>query len=159
MLLLAYRVDWPINIIISDSCLHKYLKIFHFLLALRRLANVLTGLYFHMKQTQILFDVTGSVHFAKLQYARHLMQHLSNVMSDYVQDQLLNVSHVEFERSFEQAKSVDDMHESHAEYLNAMLSRLVFIVVFPIRLSYWLEVRTVFCKSSTKYVILHQCKR
>ncbi|XP_075249156.1 gamma-tubulin complex component 6-like isoform X2 [Convolutriloba macropyga] len=123
VLLLAYRVDWPINIIISDSCLHKYLKIFHFLLALRRLANVLTGLYFHMKQTQILFDVTGSVHFAKLQYARHLMQHLSNVMSDYVQDQLLNVSHVEFERSFEQAKSVDDMHESHAEYLNAMLSR------------------------------------
>ena len=53
------------------------------------------------------------------------MQHLVNVMSDYVQDQLLNVSHLEFEKSFEKANSVDDMSNAHAEYLNNMLSRQV----------------------------------
>ncbi|XP_063725886.1 gamma-tubulin complex component 6-like isoform X2 [Symsagittifera roscoffensis] len=123
ILTLSYCVDWPVNVIISDSCLHKYLKLFHFLLTLRRLSHVLTSLYFQLKHTQQLFDITGSKQFSKLQYSRHLMQHLVNVMSDYVQDQLLNVSHLEFEKSFEKANSVDDMSNAHAEYLNNMLSR------------------------------------
>ena len=120
---LLYRVNWPLNVIISDTCVEKYIKIFHLLLSLRRLSFILSKLFFHLKKTERLFDTACSPQFAKVQFGRHIMQHNSNVLSDYLHEQLLSLSWNEFKQAMDKARSVDDMHFAHANYLNTMICR------------------------------------
>ncbi|XP_010632579.1 gamma-tubulin complex component 6 isoform X2 [Fukomys damarensis] len=48
---LRYKVDWPLNIIITESCLSKYGAIFSFLLQLKLMMWTLKDICFHLKRT------------------------------------------------------------------------------------------------------------
>ncbi|XP_068168503.1 gamma-tubulin complex component 6 isoform X2 [Antennarius striatus] len=51
---LRYKVDWPLNIIITDSCMNKYNRLFSFLLQLKHMVWSLREVWFHLKRTGLL---------------------------------------------------------------------------------------------------------
>lgn len=45
------KVDWPLNIVVTENCMNKYNKIFSFLLQLKHMVWTLKDVWFHLKRT------------------------------------------------------------------------------------------------------------
>ncbi|XP_051545576.1 gamma-tubulin complex component 6-like [Myxocyprinus asiaticus] len=84
---LRYKVDWPVNIVITDSCLNKYNRLFSFLLQLKHMVWSLRDVWFHLKRTALVKGAGRSIQFHQLY--RHEMQHFVKVIHDYITNQIL----------------------------------------------------------------------
>uniref|UniRef100_A0A8C6VNK0 Tubulin gamma complex component 6 n=1 Tax=Naja naja TaxID=35670 RepID=A0A8C6VNK0_NAJNA len=98
---LRYKVDWPLNIVITENCMNKYNKIFSFLLQLKHMVWTLKDVWFHLKRTALVKHASNSVQFRQLQLYKHEMQHFVKVIQGYIANQIL----------------------THAEYLNKAIFR------------------------------------
>ncbi|XP_076026985.1 gamma-tubulin complex component 6 [Genypterus blacodes] len=120
---LRYKVDWPLNIIITDSCLNKYNRLFSFLLQLKHMVWSLRDVWFHLKRTALVKGAGRSVQFRQLQLYRHEMQHFVKVIQGYIANQILQVSWSEFTAKLATANDLDAIHRTHADYLNRAIFR------------------------------------
>ncbi|KAK9516417.1 hypothetical protein VZT92_024347 [Zoarces viviparus] len=120
---LRYKVDWPLNIIITDSCMNKYNRLFSFLLQLKHMVWSLREVWFHLKRTALVNGAGRSVQFHQLQLYRHEMQHFVKVMQGYIANQILQVSWSEFTAKLASASDLDAIHRTHADYLNRAIFR------------------------------------
>ncbi|KAF4081079.1 hypothetical protein AMELA_G00157360 [Ameiurus melas] len=120
---LRYKVDWPLNIIITDSCMNKYNRLFSFLLQLKHMVWSLSDVWFHLKRTALVKGAGHSVQFRQLQLYRHEMQHFVKVIQGYIANQILQVSWSEFTQKLNSANDLDAIHHTHAEYLNRAIFR------------------------------------
>uniref|UniRef100_A0A8C3AJU3 Tubulin gamma complex component 6 n=1 Tax=Cyclopterus lumpus TaxID=8103 RepID=A0A8C3AJU3_CYCLU len=120
---LRYKVDWPLNIIITDSCMNKYNRLFSFLLQLKHMVWSLREVWFHLKRTALVKGAGRSVQFHQLQLYRHEMQHFVKVMQGYIANQILQVSWSEFTAKLASASDLDAIHRTHADYLNRAIFR------------------------------------
>ncbi|XP_058500752.1 gamma-tubulin complex component 6 [Solea solea] len=120
---LRYRVDWPLNIIITDSCMNKYNRLFSFLLQLKHMVWSLRDVWFHLKRTALVKGAGRSVQFRQLQLYRHEMQHFVKVIQGYIANQILQVSWSEFTAKLATASDLDAIHRTHADYLNRAIFR------------------------------------
>ncbi|XP_062860218.1 gamma-tubulin complex component 6, partial [Trichomycterus rosablanca] len=120
---LRYKVDWPLNIIITDSCMNKYNRLFSFLLQLKHMVWSLSDVWFHLKRTALVKGAGRSVQFRQLQLYRHEMQHFVKVIQGYIANQILQVSWSEFTHKLSSANDLDAIHHTHAEYLNRAIFR------------------------------------
>ncbi|XP_019618459.1 PREDICTED: gamma-tubulin complex component 6-like [Branchiostoma belcheri] len=121
---LRYKVDWPLNIVITDTTINKYNKIFSFMLQLKRITWVLKDIWFHLKRSAVTERAGNSSQFRQLQLFRHEMQHFVGVMQGYVSNQIIHVSWQEFCKELrENVHSLDELHQRHAEYLNKAIFR------------------------------------
>ncbi|KAL6106441.1 tubgcp6 [Pungitius sinensis] len=120
---LRYRVDWPLNIIITDSCMNKYNRLFSFLLQLKHMVWSLREVWFHLKRTALVKGAGRSVQFHQLQLYRHEMQHFVKVIQGYIANQILQVSWSEFTAKLASASDLDAIHRTHADYLNRAIFR------------------------------------
>uniref|UniRef100_I3JQ93 Gamma-tubulin complex component 6 n=1 Tax=Oreochromis niloticus TaxID=8128 RepID=I3JQ93_ORENI len=120
---LRYKVDWPLNIIITDSCMNKYNRLFSFLLQLKHMVWSLRDVWFHLKRTALVKGAGRSVQFHQLQLYRHEMQHFVKVIQGYIANQILQVSWSEFTAKLATANDLDAIHRTHADYLNRAIFR------------------------------------
>ncbi|XP_020774803.2 gamma-tubulin complex component 6 isoform X2 [Boleophthalmus pectinirostris] len=120
---LRYRVDWPLNIIITDSCMNKYNRLFSFLLQLKHMVWSLRDVWFHLRRTALVKGAGRSVQFRQLQLYRHEMQHFVKVIQGYIANQILQVSWSEFITKLTSANDLDAIHRTHADYLNRAIFR------------------------------------
>uniref|UniRef100_A0A8C5FY33 Gamma-tubulin complex component 6 n=1 Tax=Gouania willdenowi TaxID=441366 RepID=A0A8C5FY33_GOUWI len=120
---LRYKVDWPLNIIITDSCMNKYNRLFSFLLQLKHMVWSLRDVWFHLKRTALVKGAGCSVQFHQLQLYRHEMQHFVKVIQGYIANQILQVSWSEFTAKLATASDLDAIHRTHADYLNRAIFR------------------------------------
>ncbi|KAK5613224.1 hypothetical protein CRENBAI_026008 [Crenichthys baileyi] len=120
---LRYKVDWPLNIIITDSCMNKYNRLFSFLLQLKHMVWSLRDVWFHLKRTALVKGAGRSVQFRQLQLYRHEMQHFVKVIQGYIANQILQVSWTEFMAKLATASDLDAIHRTHADYLNRAIFR------------------------------------
>uniref|UniRef100_A0A3Q4HPQ0 Gamma-tubulin complex component 6 n=1 Tax=Neolamprologus brichardi TaxID=32507 RepID=A0A3Q4HPQ0_NEOBR len=118
-----YKVDWPLNIIITDSCMNKYNRLFSFLLQLKHMVWSLRDVWFHLKRTALVKGAGRSVQFRQLQLYRHEMQHFVKVIQGYIANQILQVSWSEFTAKLATANDLDAIHRTHADYLNRAIFR------------------------------------
>ncbi|KAG9342265.1 hypothetical protein JZ751_016767 [Albula glossodonta] len=130
---LRYKVDWPLNIIITDSCMNKYNRLFSFLLQLKHMVWTLRDVWFHLKRAgksapahpALVKGAGQSVQFRQLQLYRHEMQHFVKVIQGYIANQILQVSWSEFTHKLSSANDLDAIHHTHADYLNRAIFREV----------------------------------
>lgn len=120
---LRYKVDWPLNIIITDSCMSKYNRLFSFLLQLKHMVWSLRDVWFHLKRTALVKGAGRSVQFRQLHLYRHEMQHFVKVIQGYIANQILQVSWSEFITKLSSATDLDAIHRTHADYLNRAIFR------------------------------------
>ncbi|XP_048863547.1 gamma-tubulin complex component 6 isoform X2 [Brienomyrus brachyistius] len=120
---LCYKVDWPLNIIITDSCMDKYNRLFSFLLQLKHMVWTLRDVWFHLKRAALVKGAGQSTQFRQLQLYRHEMQHFVKVIQGYIANQILQVSWSEFTHKLANISDLDSIHRTHADYLNRAIFR------------------------------------
>ncbi|KAM9311725.1 gamma-tubulin complex component 6 [Gastrophryne carolinensis] len=120
---LRYKVDWPLNIVITDTCINKYNKIFSFLLQLKHMVWTLRDVWFHLKRTALVNQASNSVQYRQLQLYRHEMQHFVKVIQGYIANQILHVTWAEFRAKLRSVSNLEDIRKTHVEYLNKALFR------------------------------------
>ncbi|XP_053942482.1 gamma-tubulin complex component 6 isoform X2 [Cuculus canorus] len=120
---LRYKVDWPLNIVITECCMNKYNKIFSFLLQLKHMVWTLKDVWFHLKRTALVSRASNSVQFRQLQLYKHEMQHFVKVIQGYVANQILHVTWCEFGNKLSSVGNLEEIHRTHAEYLNKAIFR------------------------------------
>ncbi|XP_052016596.1 gamma-tubulin complex component 6 isoform X2 [Apodemus sylvaticus] len=120
---LRYKVDWPLNIVITESCLNKYSGIFSFLLQLKLMMWTLKDICFHLKRTALVSHTAGSVQFRQLQLFKHEMQHFVKVIQGYIANQILHVSWCEFRARLAVVGDLEEIQRAHAEYLHRAVFR------------------------------------
>ncbi|XP_048410223.1 gamma-tubulin complex component 6 isoform X2 [Stegostoma tigrinum] len=121
--MLFEKVNWPLNIVITESCMSKYNKIFSFLLQLKHMFWTLKDVWFHLKRTALVNRFSNSVQFHQLQLYRHEMQHFVKVIQGYIANQILHVTWCEFVHKLSSVGNLDELHRTHAEYLNKGIFR------------------------------------
>ncbi|XP_077194421.1 gamma-tubulin complex component 6 isoform X2 [Paroedura picta] len=120
---LRYKVDWPLNIVITENCMNKYNKIFSFLLQLKHMVWTLKDVWFHLKRTALVKHASNSVQFRQLQLYKHEMQHFVKVIQGYIANQILHVTWCEFGSKLSSVGNLEEIHKTHAEYLNKAIFR------------------------------------
>ncbi|KAF1594097.1 Gamma-tubulin complex component 6, partial [Eudyptes moseleyi] len=125
---LRYKVDWPLNIVITESCMNKYNKIFSFLLQLKHMVWTLKDVWFHLKRTALVSHASNSVQFRQLQLYKHEMQHFVKVIQGYIANQILHVTWCEFGNKLSSVGNLEEIHRTHAEYLNKAIFRQATIL-------------------------------
>ncbi|XP_064139364.1 gamma-tubulin complex component 6 isoform X1 [Loxodonta africana] len=120
---LRYKVDWPLNIVITESCLSKYGRIFSFLLQLKLMMWTLKDICGHLKRSALVSRVAGSVQFRQLQLFKHEMQHFVKVTQGYIASQILHVTWCEFRNKLATVSTLEEVQRAHAEYLNKAVFR------------------------------------
>ncbi|XP_044136184.1 gamma-tubulin complex component 6 [Bufo gargarizans] len=120
---LRYKVDWPLNIVITDTCINRYNKIFSFLLQLKHMVWTLRDVWFHLKQTALVNQASTSVQYRQLQLYRHEMQHFVKVIQSYIANQILHVTWSEFRNKLRTVSNLEEIRKTHTEYLNKALFR------------------------------------
>ncbi|KAM4038441.1 LOW QUALITY PROTEIN: gamma-tubulin complex component 6 [Anomaloglossus baeobatrachus] len=120
---LRYKVDWPLNIVITDNCINKYNKIFSFLLQLKHMVWTLRDVWFHLKRTALVNQASNSVQYRQLQLYRHEMQHFVKVIQGYIANQILHVTWSEFKNKLRSVSNLEEIRKTHTEYLNKALFR------------------------------------
>ncbi|XP_048355536.1 gamma-tubulin complex component 6 isoform X3 [Sphaerodactylus townsendi] len=120
---LRYKVDWPLNIVITETCMNKYNKIFSFLLQLKHMVWTLKDVWFHLKRTALVKHTSNSVQFRQLQLYKHEMQHFVKVIQGYIANQILHVTWCEFGSKLSSVGNLEEIHRMHAEYLNKAIFR------------------------------------
>ncbi|KAM5336563.1 gamma-tubulin complex component 6 isoform 1-T1 [Glossophaga mutica] len=120
---LRYKVDWPLNIVITESCLSRYSGIFSFLLQLKLMMWTLKDVCFHLKRTALVSPAAGSAQFRQLQLFKHEMQHFVKVIQGYIANQILHVTWCEFRARLAAVGDLEEIQRAHAEYLHKAVFR------------------------------------
>ncbi|XP_033725469.1 gamma-tubulin complex component 6-like [Pecten maximus] len=121
---LRYKVTWPLNIVITDSLISKYSKVFSFMLQLKRTVWVLKDVWYRLKRDAMVHKAGGSSQFRQLQLYRQEMQHFVKVMQGYIANQVIHVTWCEFTEALNNdVHNLDDLHKVHSSYLDKAIFR------------------------------------
>ena len=63
---LHYHLDWPVNVVITDSCLTRYNMIFCFMLQLKRVAWCLNDIWYRLKRDGKISDLFDHLRLVKI---------------------------------------------------------------------------------------------
>ncbi|KAL9238678.1 hypothetical protein vseg_013068 [Gypsophila vaccaria] len=130
---LGYRVDWPVNIVLTPNALSMYADIFTFLIQLKLAAISLSDLWCSLKNLRHLVSQNGEQNqvaknnFSYLVKLRHQVNHFVSTLQQYVLSQLSGVSWCRFCHSLKyEVKDMMDLESVHEEYLMDSL-RICFL--------------------------------
>lgn len=73
---------------------------------------------------------SNSVQFRQLQLYKHEMQHFVKVIQGYIANQILHVTWCEFGNKLSSVGNLEEIHRTHAEYLNKAIFRQAAILTF-----------------------------
>ncbi|XP_032673077.1 gamma-tubulin complex component 6 isoform X2 [Odontomachus brunneus] len=119
-LCLNYKISWPLNIILDDTVMLQYSKVFKFLIMTGRMSWVLKEDFNIMKVDR---NVVVSEQYHKLQLYRHSMTQFMNALHNYLTCSVLHASWSEFEKDLQNSRTIDQIYLSHMNYIKRILSR------------------------------------
>uniref|UniRef100_A0A0L8GTH3 Gamma-tubulin complex component n=1 Tax=Octopus bimaculoides TaxID=37653 RepID=A0A0L8GTH3_OCTBM len=108
---LAYKVDWPLNIIINKECHRKYRQLYLFLLQLRYAMWLLEQIWRQLKRD-----------------GKYIMREFVKALQNFFVNQVLYISWTNFQKAFHtKVFSLDDLHKLHMDFLDASLKQSLFM--------------------------------
>ena len=117
---LNYKINWPLNIILDDTVMQQYGKVFKFLITSGRVSWVLQEDFSILKGER---KAATSEQYHKLQLYRHSMTQFMNALHNYLTCTVLYASWTEFEKDLGNSLTVDQIYLSHVTYVKRILSR------------------------------------
>ncbi|XP_051141817.1 uncharacterized protein LOC127258835 [Andrographis paniculata] len=119
---LGYRIDWPVNIILTPGALDAYSEIFNFLIQVKLAAFSLSDAWSSLKGYHLKKCDAEVHHFSLLTETRHKLNHFVSTLQQYVQSQLSQVSWYRFLHSLKhKVKDMTDLESVHMTYLSESL--------------------------------------
>ncbi|KOC68778.1 Gamma-tubulin complex component 6 [Habropoda laboriosa] len=158
---LNYKISWPLNIILDETVMQQYGKVFKFLITSGRVSWVLQEDFNIMKRER---KAMISEQYHKLQLYRHSMTQFMNALHNYLTCSVLHASWAEFEKDLENSSTVDQIYSSHVNYVKRILSRCMLNSrgekvrvclnnIFKVILKFHSRIRSQnWVKKSTRYI-------
>lgn len=78
----------------------------------------------------LVSHASNSVQFRQLQLYKHEMQHFVKVIQGYIANQILHVTWCEFGNKLSSVGNLEEIHRTHAEYLNKAIFRQATVFIF-----------------------------
>ncbi|XP_021892554.1 uncharacterized protein LOC110810642 [Carica papaya] len=115
---LGYRVDWPVDIILTPAALEMYSDVFSFLVQVKLAVFSLTDIWCFLKDNHSAPHEREIGHFDVLMKLRHQVNHFVSALQQYIQSQLAHVSWCRFLHSLKhKVKDMMDLEAVHMAYL------------------------------------------
>ncbi|KAI4498023.1 hypothetical protein M0802_006847 [Mischocyttarus mexicanus] len=121
-LCLSYKISWPLNIILDDTVMLQYSKVFKFLLMIGRVLWVLQE---DFRMMRVEHEASMSEQYHKLQLYRHSMTQFVSALHNYITCSVLHASWIEFEKDLCNSLTLDQVRFSHVNYIKRILSRCI----------------------------------
>ncbi|KAL3850233.1 hypothetical protein ACJIZ3_012115 [Penstemon smallii] len=119
---LGYRVDWPVNIILTPAALKIYSEIFNFLIQVKLAVFSLSDAWCSLKSYRSKRDKEEVHQVSILIETRHKVNHFVSTLQQYVQSQLSQVSWCRFLQSLKhKVEDMVDLEAVHMAYLTESL--------------------------------------
>lgn len=128
---LGYRVDWPVNIILTSGAIEIYAEIFSFLIKVKLALSSLAEAWCSLKEHMHTINQNGGsglhksevFHFNIFMKLRQQVNHFVTTLQQYVQSQLSHVCWCKFLHSLKnQVKDMMDFESVHMSYLKDSLN-------------------------------------
>eukprot|EP01135_Chromosphaera_perkinsii_P005498 Nk52_evm47s352 gene=Nk52_evmTU47s352 len=125
---LSYAVEWPLNVVITDSSMQNYSTIFSFLLRLKRAAWIVRDIRSFTEDSRLrnvrgVMDTKSFGRMRHLQMFRYEIQHFVQVTNDYVFRQIMLIWQ-EFAKSFKvKVHNIDEQRNLHDLCLSKIINR------------------------------------
>ncbi|XP_055374674.1 uncharacterized protein LOC129607613 isoform X2 [Condylostylus longicornis] len=122
-LCLSYKIDWPLNLILSPETLDKYGDIFKYLFKVRRISWVLEQSYRIMKESAKLIgkELLISPQYRRVQLIRHKFFHFIHALRNHITASALQASWKEFQDELLKAKCIEEIYRKHTNYIKKIL--------------------------------------
>ncbi|CAI9737860.1 gamma-tubulin complex component 6-like [Octopus vulgaris] len=128
---LAYKVDWPLNIIINKECHRKYRQLYLFLLQLRYAMWLLEQIWRQLKRDAMVNHVphfSRETQFHRVQTFGYIMREFVKALQNFFVNQVLYISWTNFQKAFHtKVFSLDDLHKLHMDFLDTSLKQSLFM--------------------------------
>ncbi|XP_023339634.1 gamma-tubulin complex component 4 isoform X2 [Eurytemora carolleeae] len=124
---IQYAVSWPLHLIITPSAIHRYNKIFSFLLLIRRTQNCLNHLW-----SDMMMKVRRGEREAKemggliWETRQHISFIVSNIQS-YVLSDVLETQRAKLVKKLEETKSFETVKEAHEQFLTDVSAHIFLL--------------------------------
>ncbi|XP_036338926.1 LOW QUALITY PROTEIN: gamma-tubulin complex component 6 [Rhagoletis pomonella] len=123
VLSLSYRIEWPLNLILSPETLEQYGNIFKYLIKVRRISWVLERAYQLLKEAVKKHgkQILKSPQYRHVQLMRHKFYHFVHALQNHITANALQASWKTFKDDLLQAKSIEDIYRKHTTYVKRIL--------------------------------------
>uniref|UniRef100_A0A1D1YX60 Gamma-tubulin complex component 3 n=1 Tax=Anthurium amnicola TaxID=1678845 RepID=A0A1D1YX60_9ARAE len=130
---LEYDARVPLDAVFTASVMKRYLRIFNFLLKLRRVEHALIGVWKTMKPNRIIQHLLSKESsgvkpqfisvLRRCQVLWNEMNHFVTNLQYYIMFEVLEVSWALFSEEMDGAKDFDDLLAAHEKYLGSILEK------------------------------------
>ncbi|XP_049540333.1 gamma-tubulin complex component 6 [Anopheles darlingi] len=125
MLNLSYRVEWPLNLILTPEAIEQYTNVFRYLVKVRRISYALENAFELLKDARkrIGRALLQSPQYARVQLIRHKLSQLVNALKTYLSS-MLSASWETFRADLQDAtETMEDLYRKHRTYVK----RIIFL--------------------------------
>lgn len=126
---LKYKVDVPLNMIISEHALSKYSRIFDFFIRVLRAKKSLRNLFLVSRRNSVLNRIRNDAVLRSKKLLVSLWQfcwqaeHFVSIFGGFEMDQVLGSSWTDFEKSWSTVQSIWELREAHIGFLDGVIRR------------------------------------
>lgn len=123
---LDFKTNSPLNVIFTEECVNKYLRVFNFLWRLKRLEHTLNATWNrHMSMARRLNDVVVQA-LRRSHMLRAEMQHFVQNLHNYMMFEVLECAWKDLVDDIAESKSLEDLILAHESYLNQIVDKGLF---------------------------------
>ncbi|XP_035786687.1 gamma-tubulin complex component 6-like [Anopheles albimanus] len=125
MLNLSYRVEWPLNLILTPEAIEQYTNVFRYLVKVRRISYALENAFELLKDARKRCGraLLQSPQYARVQLIRHKLSQLVNALKTYLSS-MLSASWETFRADLQDAtETMEDLYRKHRTYVK----RIIFL--------------------------------
>ncbi|XP_055309064.1 gamma-tubulin complex component 6-like isoform X1 [Sitodiplosis mosellana] len=116
---LSYKVEWPLNLLLSNEAVEHYDKVFQHLLKLRRITWLLDECLYKLKdiRKQSAENIQTSSQFRHVQQIRHKLLCFVDALQNHIISIAIEGSWLKFQTDLKTVKSMEDLYKKHTKYL------------------------------------------
>ncbi|XP_058066986.1 gamma-tubulin complex component 6 [Anopheles bellator] len=126
MLNLSYRVEWPLNLILTPETLEQYTNVFRYLVKVRRISYALENAFELLKDARKRIGsalLLRSPQYARVQLMRHKLSQMVMALATYLRS-MLHASWDTFRADLQDATAtMEDLYRKHRAYVK----RIIFV--------------------------------
>ncbi|KAK4877879.1 hypothetical protein RN001_010385 [Aquatica leii] len=122
MINVKYRIDWPVNVIITNDHVRMYREMFQFILKIKWALYTLNHLYFSnlesKKKTKLAKPLRAML--TKLQILRFGLLNIVSSVQHYILGHAYSELSLRFTKELEKAYDLESLNRAHADYVAAI---------------------------------------
>ncbi|XP_026679836.1 uncharacterized protein LOC103509773 [Diaphorina citri] len=119
---LSYKVEWPLNIVLTPEALTNYDKVFVFLMQVQQVSHTLQEVFVYLKLRR-KFEINNLYIYRQVNLFRHVMMQVLSAVQSYIHCSVLELPWHDMVEAFKKPVTLDSVYYRHVEYVKQIIFR------------------------------------